>query len=160
MALAAVRGDRTTAQLASEFGVHTSQVMAWKKRLLEVRSCSPTAAGNGQRAGAVRPNRTAEDKSGVAQKKVGEAGLRPRELRTWIEPNHRALSVTRQCALLLIDRTSQHGLTRGRILPYWAVQFLGSTSGLFSASSCVDPCDCASTTEWGRTRKRSTLAKD
>lgn len=34
VALAAVRGDRTTAQLASEFGVHTSQVTAWKKRLL------------------------------------------------------------------------------------------------------------------------------
>jgi len=35
VALAAVRGDRTTAQLATEFGVHTSQVTAWKKRLLE-----------------------------------------------------------------------------------------------------------------------------
>lgn len=33
VALAAVKGDRTTAQLASEFGVHTSQVTAWKKRL-------------------------------------------------------------------------------------------------------------------------------
>ena len=35
VALAAVKGDRTTAQLASEFGVHASQVTAWKKRLLE-----------------------------------------------------------------------------------------------------------------------------
>ena len=35
VALAAVKGDRTTAQLASQFGVHTSQVTAWKKRLLE-----------------------------------------------------------------------------------------------------------------------------
>ena len=43
VALAAVRGDRTTAQLASQFGVHTSQVTAWKKRLLE--GCSPMAAG-------------------------------------------------------------------------------------------------------------------
>ncbi len=35
VALAALKGDRTTAQLSSEFGVHTSQVTAWKKRLLE-----------------------------------------------------------------------------------------------------------------------------
>jgi putative transposase len=34
VALAAVKGDRTTAQLASEFGVHTSQITAWKKQLL------------------------------------------------------------------------------------------------------------------------------
>lgn len=34
VALAAVKGDKTTAQLASEFGVHTSQVTAWKKQLL------------------------------------------------------------------------------------------------------------------------------
>jgi transposase-like protein len=32
--LAAAKGDRTTAQLASQFGIHTSQVTAWKKLLL------------------------------------------------------------------------------------------------------------------------------
>ena len=34
VALAAAKGDRTTAQLASDFGVHTSQVTAWKKQLM------------------------------------------------------------------------------------------------------------------------------
>jgi len=35
VALAAVKGDRTVAQLASAFGVHAVQVSQWKKQLLE-----------------------------------------------------------------------------------------------------------------------------
>ena len=34
VALAAVRGQQTTAELASEFQVHASQVAAWKQQLL------------------------------------------------------------------------------------------------------------------------------
>jgi len=35
VALAAMKGDRTIAQLSDQFGVHVSQITAWKEQLQE-----------------------------------------------------------------------------------------------------------------------------
>lgn len=35
VALAAVRGDRTTGELAGQFGVHPTQIGQWKRQLLD-----------------------------------------------------------------------------------------------------------------------------
>lgn len=42
VALAAVRGDRTTGELAAAFGVHATQVGMWKKQLVEGASAAFT----------------------------------------------------------------------------------------------------------------------
>jgi transposase len=49
VALAAAKGDPTTAQLASQFGIHTSQVTAWKKQLM-AQVAEPFADGRQRRA--------------------------------------------------------------------------------------------------------------
>jgi transposase len=48
VALAAVRGDQTSAELASKFAVHASQVTAWKKQLLQ-QAASLFEDGRGRR---------------------------------------------------------------------------------------------------------------
>jgi transposase-like protein len=35
VALAAIRGEKTSAQISSEFGVHSSLIAKWKKRVLD-----------------------------------------------------------------------------------------------------------------------------
>src|SRR5258706_16469957 len=51
VALAAMKGDRTIAQLSDQFGVHVSQITAWKKQLQE-GAANVFGPGTGPAAGA------------------------------------------------------------------------------------------------------------
>ena len=53
VALAAVQGDQTIAELASRFQVHPSQIHAWKKALIE-GAPNLFEAGQGQREKATK----------------------------------------------------------------------------------------------------------
>ena len=53
MALAAIRGDRTLAQLAEQFDVHPNQITSWKAQL---EGGAADVFGPGGGAGAAQPS--------------------------------------------------------------------------------------------------------
>src|SRR5215470_1398241 len=55
VALAAIKGDRTVAELASAYGVHPNQIYAWKKQLLD--GAVSVFEGSGALWSSARPQR-------------------------------------------------------------------------------------------------------
>ena len=101
VALAAAGGDRTTAQLASQFGIHTSQVTAWKKQLMG--QAAELFVDGRQR----RPDQTTDEQElyeQIGRLKMEVEWLKkklPRSAevkRQCVDPDHDLLSVSRQFA--------------------------------------------------------------
>jgi putative transposase len=109
VALAAAKGDRTTAQLASQFGIHTSQVTAWKKQLM-AQVAELFADGRQRRAEQATDEQELYEQIGRLKmevewlkKKLPRSGEVKRQC---IEPNHAHLSLSRLCQLLGLARST------------------------------------------------------
>jgi transposase-like protein len=68
IALEAVKGEKTVAQLASEYGVHPNQIGQWKKKLLN--DLPALFSGNGSRQDKDREELEAELYRQIGQLKV------------------------------------------------------------------------------------------
>lgn len=113
VALEAFKGEKTIAQLSSEYGVHATQINFWKQH---VREKLPELFG---RTGGMDATRWEAEQDRLYQqigrlqvevdwlrKKVQSAGLDVNAKRALIEPSATTLSLRRQCALLGLNRSS------------------------------------------------------
>ena len=112
VALEAVKGEKTIAQLSSEFGVHGNQVRQWRKQLLE--ELPRLFSDHRRKEDKDREELLSELYQQIGQLKVELEWLKKNlrlsvdEKKRLIEPEHVMLSISRQCELLGLSRASYY----------------------------------------------------
>jgi len=117
VALAAAKGDKTISELASEYGVHPTQITKWKRQLLdslpEIFSCRQQSERRDQE------ELTSQLYQQIGQLKVELDWLKKNldltleQKRKAIEPDHKKIRVYRQCELLGLSRSSLYYKPKG-----------------------------------------------
>ncbi|MBW8854201.1 MAG: IS3 family transposase [Bradyrhizobium sp.] len=115
VALAAVKGDRTIAQLAEQFDVHPNQITAWKAQL-EGGACGVFGTGSAAPAAPAIDVKSLHAKigeltleNGFFRRSAHQGGIAERK--AMIDREHH-LSITRQAEVLQISRGSIYYLPR------------------------------------------------
>ena len=114
VALAAIKGDKTVAELSQQFDVHPNQITQWKMQLLE-RAGIVFEGGGQKEIAADRPQGTAceawrTDPGERFFRRCAHQG-RPAERKTMIDRTHR-LPIRRQVEVLGIARSTVYALPR------------------------------------------------
>ena len=117
VALEAMKGAQTVAELAARFEAHPNQIQTWKKALADGSAAifdqgNWTAKGTDQKNKKLRrpggpalpADRTAQGGAGFPGGKVRSMSLEQR--RQLIDWQHRSMSIVRQCQLLGVSRSS------------------------------------------------------
>ena len=112
IALDAIKGQKTIAELASEYGGHANQISSWNKQLLDA---APDAFSVGKDKGAEKKEIECDrlyQKFGQLRievdwlKKDRLSGMSVSEKVKCIDGNNKDLSISRQCELLQLPRSS------------------------------------------------------
>ena len=115
VAIAALKGQQTTNEIAQEFGVYPTQVNTWKKQLLE-SSSDVFGKGKQKREENFESEREAlysqigrlKVEVDWLKKKDRTSRLKVEEKVAMIEPHNRQLAISRQCELLNLPRSSYY----------------------------------------------------
>src|SRR5256884_9409255 len=112
VALEAIRGQKTTNEIASEYGVQPTQITQWKKQALE--ELPQIFSSRREKAEQAEEELKSTLYQEIGQLKVELDGLKKNRRgnvklkRALIEPAHPHVSIARQCELLNMARSSYY----------------------------------------------------
>ena len=111
VALEAIRGDLTLAELSAKHGIHHTMIAAWKRQAVEGMSATFSGAGEMAKAAteADLEKAACQDRATCRGAGFFSQSLRSMSVarrRSMIDPAHDRLSISAQCRMLSISRSS------------------------------------------------------